>query len=74
MNGNGYVLCVCECVNCHQQMICNPHHVPSIRLDGERRPVCRPCIDAANAKRVAVGLPPWPIHPDAYEPLPEGAL
>jgi len=52
----------------------NPHRVPSIRVEGERQPVCRECIEMANPIREKNGLPPIAIHPDAYEPLNEEEL
>jgi hypothetical protein len=71
---SGFVICYGTCVNCHRQFSFNPNKVPSVRVDGVREPVCRSCMQQANARRVALDLPPHPIEPDAYEPLPEGEL
>jgi hypothetical protein len=39
--------------------------------DGERQPVCLACMEQVNRERVARGLEPFAIHPNAYEPEPE---
>jgi hypothetical protein len=70
----GYVTLIATCCVCKRPFGCNPHKVPSIRIDGERQPVCETCMNKANAVRVERGLPPHPIMPDAYEPLPEEML
>lgn len=57
-----------SCYSCHAPIAFNATWVPSIRIDGKREPVCRGCIEAANPKRKANGLPPIVIHPEAYEP------
>lgn len=57
------------CVCCHRPFAFNPLSVPSIVVDGKREPVCRSCMDLANAERVRQGVPPHPIRPDAYEPV-----
>ncbi len=69
-----YALMFGKCANCGQPFGFNPHKVPSIRVEGKREPVCKPCIDQANPQRVAAGLPPFVIQPDAYEPIPEEEL
>jgi hypothetical protein len=70
----GFVLCTAACAGCGRFFPFNPNKVPSIIVDGVKEPVCKPCIDAANPKRVAAGLQPFVIQPDAYEPLPEEEL
>lgn len=50
----------------------NPHLVPSIVVNGTREPLCRPCVEAANPRRVARGLAPIAVLPGAYEPAVEG--
>jgi hypothetical protein len=63
------------CINCGVPFFYNPERVPSIRVDehgrpsptGRREPVCQTCMDAANARRVAAGLPPFPIPAGAYD-------
>ena len=64
----GFMLVTGACVACRAVFSFNPNHVPSIRVKGERQPVCRPCIESANARREKVGLAAFPILPDAYEP------
>jgi hypothetical protein len=52
----------------------NPIRVPSVRINGKREPVCRTCVETLNAKRKLVGAEPWPIPPDAYEPVDENEI
>jgi len=70
----GFAIMMGNCINCGQQFSFNPHKVPSVRINGKREPVCRQCIEAANPERIKRGLPPFEIHPDAYEPIPEEEL
>lgn len=87
MTGMGYWTLYFRCINCGRPDSANPELVPSIRVspdsksgafrpdpDGEREPVCRHCMTAANAMREAAGLEPHPIMPGAYEPGPENVL
>jgi len=69
-----YALVWSACVNCKRIFGYNPHHVPSIVVKGVREPVCEPCFDANNARRIAEGLEPFKRHPDAYEPIHESEL
>lgn len=72
---NGYAIVHGRCIICKEMVSFNPHKVPSVRIDGgERQPVCRTCIEAANPERVKRGLEPIEILPGAYDPLPEGEL
>ena len=70
-----YVVVSSPCVNCGRIFSYNPHRVPSIVVDGNREPVCLPCIVAENGRRTASGqeLLGDP-HPDAYEPIHESEL
>jgi hypothetical protein len=52
----------------------NPNKVPSIRLDGERRPFCRACVAHLNTIRVAKDLPPIVPLPGAYEVADEDEI
>ncbi len=52
----------------------NPNKVPSIRINGRREPVCRPCVELANRERAKRGLQPFEIAPDAYDAIPEADL
>jgi hypothetical protein len=74
MSDGAYVMMWAPCFTCQQVFGFNPHKVPSIRIDGVRQPICQRCMAQGNAKREAMGLPAHPIHPDAYEPIPEGEL
>jgi hypothetical protein len=58
-----------DCCVCHRLCTFNPELVPSIRVNGEREPVCADCIASANPKRQAAGLPPFVVLPGAYEPM-----
>jgi len=47
----------------------NPLTVPSTTaITGQREPVCRICMGHINKKRQELGLEPFAIAPDAYEP------
>lgn len=70
----GVYYCVGCCVVCRKNFMFNPHRVPSIRIDGVRREVCRDCFDVANAKRKKLGVEPHKILAGAYEPAEEGEL
>ena len=70
----GYALVFGHCCNCSQFMGFNPIRVPSVRINGKREPVCRTCVETLNAKRKLVGAEPWPIPPDAYEPVDENEI
>jgi hypothetical protein len=67
-----YVFAFSPCLRCGRTFGYNPYAVPSSRADnGEREPICRPCFDYLNRQRTAIGLPPIPLLPDAYEPADE---
>jgi hypothetical protein len=70
----GYAFIVGACVGCGKMMTFHPHKVPSLRVDGDRKPVCRTCIEVANPKRIANGLDAFVIPDGAYEPCPEEEL
>ena len=67
----GFLSLFAHCVRCHQPFMSNPLRVPSILVNGQREPLCRQCVEAANIVRAARGLPTFEIFPDAYEPLDE---
>lgn len=67
----GYVLCWGHCIGCRRLFSFNPMRVPSLRVDGEREPVCRDCVDRVNPERRKNGLDPIVPLPGAYEPEPE---
>lgn len=57
------------CINCRVPMSYNADHVPSLVIDGEREAICINCWARWNdIHRVSKGLPPEPLHPDAYQP------
>lgn len=70
----GYVLATSACLLCKRLFSYNPHHVPSWPVKGVREPICRTCFDQVNADRLKQGLEPFPLRPEAYEPLPEEEL
>lgn len=59
-----------ECFGCKTLFTFNADFVPSIPIDGVREPVCAECVKRANPMRIANGLDPIYVHPDAYEPGP----
>jgi hypothetical protein len=66
----GYMYVLGHCYGCKRPFTFNADWVPSIRIDGVKEPICRDCVEIANPKRIANGLEPIHIHPDAYEPGP----
>jgi len=67
---NGMVLLASPCLGCEKMFVSNPNYVPSFH----NQPICRECVEQANEKRAEMGLDPHPIHPEAYEALPEEEL
>lgn len=63
----GYMLAMAPCFGCKRVISFNPDLVPSIRVNGEKEPVCGDCIAAANPRRIANGLAPIEVLPGAYE-------
>jgi len=70
----GYAFVMSACFGCGRMFSFNPHKVPSIRHEGERRPICRSCVELVNPGRIKNGLEPIVIHPEAYEPIDEREL
>ena len=64
----GYMLAMGFCYACKNLFSFNPDSVPSILIDGEREPLCMPCINKINARRAEKGHPPFIPLPDAYKP------
>ena len=60
-----------SCIVCGLLFTSNPDLVPVVVLDGERHPICRSCVEAANPERIKRGLDPIVIRPGAYDPAPE---
>jgi hypothetical protein len=68
----GYYWAIGHCINCGNMISFNPDYVPSIRVDGEKEPLCRGCAQKWNQiHRISKGLEPVSIHPQAYQPQPE---
>jgi hypothetical protein len=72
----GYALAHGACFGCGRIFSYNPVRVPSITSPktGSREPICQACVDRANPRRIANGLPPIVPHPEAYEPCDESEL
>jgi len=63
---NGYAIIHGLCITCGKPISFHPHKVPSVRVGGEREPVCRTCIEKANPERIKNGLEPITIQDGAY--------
>ena len=70
----GYAICTGSCAACGAVFSFNPHKVPSLRVEGVRRPICLGCINAANEVRKANGVPALTVLPGAYEAIEESEL
>lgn len=71
----GFAECIGPCCGCGEMITFNPNKVPSLRVHGNREPLCRVCFGKWNEiHRVSKGLPPEPLAPDAYSPIPESDL
>jgi hypothetical protein len=69
----GYVMCVSSCFCCKQLFSYNPNLVTSFRNPNTdvKEPICLDCINTANPKRIAKGLPPIIPLEGAYEACTE---
>lgn len=63
-----FVIAVDACAACQRTFGFNPKRVPSIPIDGIRRPICLECMERANATRSQNNLKPHLILPNAYGP------
>lgn len=63
-----------ECWGCGLIFGFNPKRVPSIIVGDTREPICEGCVEDANPQRIANGLKPIEVHPDAYEAIDEREL
>jgi hypothetical protein len=71
----GWVYAMGACICCKGIFSFNPHRVPSTSvITGSKEPICFRCITIINENKAKSGMPLWPVHPDAYEPLPESEL
>lgn len=70
------VFVIGPCFVCEHLFTFNPNHVPSTppNVHPTREPICAGCMDRLNAKRAELGLEPFPIHPQAYEPADESEI
>jgi hypothetical protein len=67
-----YMVAIGNCIVCKRIFSFNPYHVPSVVIAGEREPLCRSCVEAANEERAKRGLNLFLVLPDAYEEVQEG--
>lgn len=71
----GFAIAVGECVACGSRVAFNPVFVPSLRVGGVKRELCKACYERWNQiHRTSKGLAPIPLHPEAYGPCPESLL
>ena len=70
----GYVLAHGSCFGCGRLFSFNPHRVPSIPVMGDRKPICRDCVEKVNPLRIAKGLEPIVPALDAYVAIEESEL
>jgi hypothetical protein len=63
-----YMFVLGRCASCESPMTFNAERVPSVVVDGVREPICLRCVNEANPKRIAEGLPKIEVLPGAYEP------
>lgn len=74
----GHLWALAHCYGCGKLFGFNPELVPSITPPGkaweEREPICRPCVDRVNPRRIAGGLPAIVPPPGAYDPVDEEEL
>jgi hypothetical protein len=68
----GYMSVIGTCYGCGRLFRFHAELVPSIPIDGVKQPICADCVERANPKRVANGLPPIEVLPGAYEPQEVG--
>ena len=50
------------CACCKRRFRAYLHLVTS----ANNQPICKPCVERANIERPKLGLPPAPLHPNAY--------
>ena len=64
-----YMMAWGNCINCKGFMGYNPDKVPSLRIEGEREPLCEACFNEWNQiHRIRKGLKPIPLNKEAYTP------
>ena len=63
----GFMTAMGPCICCGTFFAFNPLRVPSsTAITGQREPICHPCFDKINAKRVEAGMPAFGLLPGAY--------
>lgn len=62
-----YQITLGPCINCRKLIGFNANHAPSLIVEGKREPLCLGCHKRWYEMR---GLPPEPVHPEAYKPTP----
>ncbi len=67
----GYYFATGHCIGCGQLFTFDPELVPSVRVAGVRKPICRACVERVNPERERNGLEPIRPLPGAYEPTSE---
>lgn len=58
----GYAMMIGVCAACKQPVSFNPHKVPSLRINGVKREICRNCAERWNE-----------LHPENARPILDGA-
>jgi hypothetical protein len=69
-----YVFVTSACFGCSRIFSYHPNKVPSIPIDGDRKPICQDCVTAVNPLREKNGLPPIVPLPGAYEAADENEV
>lgn len=62
----GYMAATGPCWSCKRLFTFDPDKVPSIVVEGVKQPLCRSCVDRANALRKENGNPLIHPLPGAY--------
>lgn len=63
----GYMFVIAPCYCCKTVFTFNASLVPSIRIEGDRKPICRYCVERVNPIRKKNGLAAIQILPGAYD-------
>jgi hypothetical protein len=61
----------CVCLFCETEFQASQSKVPTWRdKDGDSQPFCYECLKQVNERKIIRGLPPFKIHPNAYDKEP----
>jgi len=63
----GYMMVYGACIGCKALFSFNADKVPSVRVNGNREPICKGCVERFNPIRAAKGLAPITVLPGAYD-------